>query len=377
MITKKIRLWTTWRSSLGKDNLYCINNIMQFHIDRKYIEEGLVTERSHPTEPYLIYNYTPVCQFSKSWDEITMQCRGLIVHKDTGEVIARPFPKFFNYEEHISKGGTIPNENPKVYDKRDGSLGILYWGLDGTPYIATRGSFTSEQALWATDFFRKNKGDIEWNKEYTYLFEIIYPQNRIVVDYGTREGLDLLAVRETKSGKHVPITMFATKLGMPVAQIAFTSFEELKSLNVKNSEGFVLHFEEADLRLKIKFEDYVRLHKVMTGLSQIGIWEMLRDGKSLLDIVGEIPDEMHEWVREIVAGVQERFDAIEVEAANTYRFVTTVQENRTRKDQAFFIQKSAYSSVVFAMLDGKDYKQIIWKMVRPHGSVTFRKDIDV
>ena len=92
---------------------------MKFHIDKeKYIDSGLVSEKEHPTFPLLIYNYTPVCQFSKAWDEVTKMCRGLIVHKETREIIARPFPKFFNYEEHIQNGDTLPDETPNVARKR-------------------------------------------------------------------------------------------------------------------------------------------------------------------------------------------------------------------------------------------------------------------
>lgn len=46
----------------------------------------------------ILFNYTPICQFSKAWDEYTIMARGLIVDKE-GNVVARPFDKFFNYEE--------------------------------------------------------------------------------------------------------------------------------------------------------------------------------------------------------------------------------------------------------------------------------------
>lgn len=353
----------------------------KFYIDRKYIDNGLVTERAHPTEPYLIYNYTPQCQFQKAWDETTIQCRGLIVHKDTREVIARPFKKFFNYEEHVASGLPIPDEQPLVYEKLDGSLGILYWGTDGKPYIATRGSFTSEQAIWATNWFRKN---ITWDKyfhyrpSFTFLFEIIYPKNRIVVNYGSYQGLDLLAVIYTETGTDLklPELSFDNYLLFPgniVKPITFTSFKELKKRNEKNKEGFVLHYPISGLRLKIKFEDYVRLHKAITGLSEIGIWEMMCEGKDILQIVSEVPDEMHQWVKNVFATLLRSFADIECAAMQ-------VQQNArnlpTRKEQAALILQSQYPSIVFAMLDNKDYKQIIWKMIRPKGAVTFRNDID-
>jgi len=353
----------------------------KFYIDRKYIDNGLVTERAHPTEPYLIYNYTPQCQFQKAWDETTLQCRGLIVHKDTREVIARPFKKFFNYEEHVASGLPIPDEQPLVYEKRDGSLGILYWGTDGKPYIATRGSFTSEQAIWATNWFRKH---VTWHKyfyyrpSFTFLFEVIYPKNRIVVDYGVYHGLDLLAINLTETGTELKLPeasldnylIFPGNIAEP---ITFTSFKELKERNEKNKEGFVLHYPISGLRLKIKFKDYVRLHKAITGLSEIGIWEMLRDGKYLLQIIGETPDEMHEWIKKVVFDLLEQFITIERVATQIELAVMNVP---TRKEQAALIMQLQYPSIVFAMLDNKDYKQIIWKMIRPKGAVTFRNDID-
>lgn len=345
---------------------------MKFEIDRRYIDEGLVTEREHPSEPYLIYNYTPKCQFSKAWDDVTMQCRGLIVHRDTREVIARPFKKFFNYEEHIEKGLPIPNERPIVYDKRDGSLGILYWSEDGnTPYIATRGSFTSDQALWATEWFRANtKMQVKSGNE-TYLFEIIYPENRIVVDYGRYKGLDLLAILDTETGKTLPMVEL-DDVGTPVCPIDFTSFAELKSVGDKNKEGFTLHFPESELRLKIKLEDYVRLHKIMTGLSEIGVWEMLRDGKD--PYAQDIPDEMYDWLKDVVELLQAKFRLIET---NARKAVDCALDQRERRDQAEIIKKmTPYTGVAFSMLDGKDYSQAIWRMIRPHGSSTFRNDID-
>ncbi len=353
---------------------------MKIEIDKeKYLDSGLISVNKHPTEPYLIYNYTPHCQFNKAWDEITMQCRGLIVHQDTGEIIARPFKKFFNYEEFVQTDLSIPKSVPEVYDKRDGSLGILYWGTDGRPWIATRGSFMSDQAIWATEFFRKNANNHSFSRAHTYLYEIIFPANRIVVDYGSYQGLDLLAIIDTETGldtpvpSSLPLLQDLNSLGKSVQRIPFTSFEELKARNTKNSEGFVLFWRNEDLRLKVKFEDYVRLHKIFTGLSEIGIWEILASGKEIEQVVTEIPDEMHEWVRDVAGSLYIRFFDIERLATQTEM---QIKDLPTRKEQAEIILKSTYPAVTFAMLDGKDYKKIIWRMIRPHGERLFRHDID-
>ena len=57
-----------------------------------YIEKGLISEKSHLDNPAVrIYNYTPEAQFSRAWDDVTRQCRGLIMNIDTGEVRAKPY----------------------------------------------------------------------------------------------------------------------------------------------------------------------------------------------------------------------------------------------------------------------------------------------
>ena len=74
---------------------------MKYSLDTlaDYIAKGLIIKQVHPTLPLSIYNYSRTCQYGASWDEITLACRGLVLDNE-GNVIAKPFPKFFNYEEH-------------------------------------------------------------------------------------------------------------------------------------------------------------------------------------------------------------------------------------------------------------------------------------
>lgn len=334
-------------------------------IDRKYIDDGIISERKHEQFPIAIYNYTQKCQFGRLWDETTLQCRGLILNTETGEIIARPFKKFFNYEECQVLGIEIPNEIPNVYTKVDGSLGILYW-FNNEPYIATRGSFYSDQAIWATNFI--NRPDIRnWldklDKNYTHLFEIVYKDNQIVIKYDF-EGLIHLASIEIKSGKSIP-----PDSDFPIVQsIPFTNIEHLSNLNIDNQEGFVLHYPTSDFRCKIKFENYKKLHKILTGLSEIGVWEMLKAGEN--PISENIPDEMFSWVEDIVNNINSKYSDIETSSKYVFNLVKDLE---TRKEKAIQImQYKEIAGVVFAMLDGKDYKEIIFKMIRPLSQRTFK-----
>src|SRR5690606_18274092 len=115
---------------------------------------------------------------------------------------ARPFRKFFNYGEMPME--SMPAGLPMVYETIDGSLGILYW-IDNTPFLATRGRFTSEQAAMGTkmlhDFLKKNP--FQFKEGHTYLFEIIYPQNRIVVDYHKDSRLILLGIINNETSEEI------------------------------------------------------------------------------------------------------------------------------------------------------------------------------
>ena len=63
-----------------------------------YFENGLLSKQSHPSLPLTIWNYTDKVQYDGLWDDVTLQCRGLITENVTGSVLVRPFNKFFNYE---------------------------------------------------------------------------------------------------------------------------------------------------------------------------------------------------------------------------------------------------------------------------------------
>jgi RNA ligase len=107
----------------------------------KYFEKGLVYKQIHPTLPLTIWNYTETVQYEGLFDDVTLQTRGLVTDGN-GKVVAQPFKKFFNMEE--GKHTTTPEFD--VYDKMDGSLGILF-NYEGEWVMATRGSFTSDQAV--------------------------------------------------------------------------------------------------------------------------------------------------------------------------------------------------------------------------------------
>ncbi|MEY4928172.1 MAG: hypothetical protein RI894_2610, partial [Bacteroidota bacterium] len=220
---------------------------------QQMINEKRVMVQKHAAADLYIYNYTQSTQYERVWNEVTLQTRGLILDGDMN-IVARPFVKFFNLSEH--EASEIPQLPFEVFDKMDGSLGILYW-LNGKPFIATRGSFGGEQALHATAvLYQKYPHTFDkLNRNCTYLFEIIYPSNRIVVDYGATDDLVLLAIINNQTGSDEPLEDIGFQQVKRYDGI--NDLETLKHLEDTEKEGFVVRFSNG-FRVKMKFQEYIR-----------------------------------------------------------------------------------------------------------------------
>lgn len=319
------------------------------------VADGWLRCQRHPEADLWIYNYTEKTQYANHWTPETLACRGLILDADGG-IVARPFPKFFNYG--TPQVGELPNEPFVVREKIDGSLGILYY-LDGEPRIATRGSFTSEQAVEATAMLADY--ELHCSAGVTPLFEIVYPSNRIVVDYGARRALVLLAAIEKTTGAE-SLGPYISWSGPAAKLYDHDDLDTLASLAEPNREGFVVTFESG-LRVKVKFDEYVRLHKIITGVNARMIWETMYAGDDLDALLTGVPDEIYDWIARTRAGIQADFDAM-CNAAMRVFLARPVDADR-KALAAYFIGSDANHHVLFRMLDGKPYDDLIWRSIRP------------
>lgn len=344
---------------------------MEFDLNilNDYIEKGLVVKNDHPTLPLSIYNYTRKTQYEKLWDNITKSCRGLILDTN-GNVIAKTFDKFFNLEEHSPE--EIPNEEFDVYEKLDGSLGILFW-YQGKWILASKGSFTSTQSVKGKQILDEEYNVEPIPKGYTTLVEIIYPENRIVCDYGEDELLVVLSMINSSNGKELDydsLLKINAETGLPVVKKynGLKDYKTLKSTISKDREGYVIKFISG-LRVKIKGEDYVYLHRLLTEFSTIDIWEYLKDKKDLTFLLERVPDEFDAWVRNTVRDLVVRYDNILKDYTEIFNDLAS--KNLDRKDFAENAKRYNHSSLLFSMLNGKDVSPYIWKIIKPEFSKPF------
>ncbi|MFF4169441.1 RNA ligase [Streptomyces sp. NPDC001744] len=379
------------------------------------LADGHVTRKPHPGLPLSIYTYTRACQYAQHWNRATLRCRGLVADDTTGRVVALPLPKFFNLAEHATGSPyapPLPDEPFEVYDKVDGSLAVVFHHA-GRWHAASKGSFTSSQAVWAQR--RLDAADTSGlTPGVTYLAEMIYPGNRVVVNYGGRRDLVLLAALGP-DGTEVPLAEAAVSwapLGSVVRTWSVASVAELVALTESNTlpdgrpatgtdaEGFVLRFASG-LRAKAKLGEYVRLHKVLTGVTERDIWRghgiqrfaglpaarlatglgcsvtdvEASGGKPLDALLEQVPDEFDHWVRGVI-------DRLETAAADRER---TVDEAYARLahlagDRAAFARAAAalpdrgLRAALFQRLDGRPTDLLVWRQVRPEATDPFAHD---
>jgi len=258
------------------------------------VEQGRVRSIPHPNLPLCIYNYTEQTQFSRAFNAVNSLCRGLVISSD-GEIVARPFKKFFNFEELKEEAANFSPDNIKeILTKEDGSLIVAFW-WEGSWLTITRGSWASDQALAAPNLLSKRflSGA---DRSKTYLFELVGPSNINVVRNYEKDTLILLGIISTQSALEATaeeIRLYAEGFGFNTPKLWTAeefSYNIIKNNQNPNFEGVVLKNKWGE-RCKIKTETYVQLHKVVTGLSESGIfklWQDRVDGK--LSMEG-IPDE--------------------------------------------------------------------------------------
>lgn len=346
-----------------------IADVLDVGLLQTMVDLGYVRVQKHPELPLSIYNYSSACQVDRVWNDVTTTCRGLIAHAD-GTVLARPYAKFFNHGEPEAAHIDL-NEPVSVTDKADGSLGILYPTPDGYA-VATRGSFASEQALHATDVWRTRYARTAKIPAWmTVLCEIVYPANRIVLDYGNLDGLVLHGCVDIESGRSYGHEVVDYWPGPRIENMGHASFAAALAAEPRpNREGLVVHFLRSDQRVQLKQEWYLRLHRIVTGLNTKAVWEHLAADKPLLELVQPLPDEFHTWVfsvaEELTSDVARL--AREVEAVHSL-VVAGLPEGWARKDYALAVKDRPQSACLFRKLDGRDYTPILWKQVEPKGLV--------
>jgi len=313
---------------------------------------------------HIIFNYAAKAQYDNRWNYFERVSRGLIIHVPTGEITARAFDKFFNWGEgaHYPPPHTRP---VMVTEKMDGSLGILWRDEQEKFRIATRGSLESDQAVWATEFLNKHYCLDALPSYATLLFEIIYPENRVVVDYGLREQLVLLYARNRFTGRYVDrwvVDRWAGEFGFPQPTwVRFDTFEQIRARADTlgwNHEGFVAVTEDFQF-WKFKGLEYLKAHKAIHNLSFTAIVEALRTF-TFEDLLTYLPDVFVKQAKQMQAFIRRHVLMTLVRAYELFEQLPRV-DRKTFALEA--VKYPEYKRYLFALFDGKQIEDMVYQCV--------------
>ena len=330
------------------------------------INKRYISVRKHSKFDLYIYNYTQKASSDRIWNESTEICRGLICD-GKGNTVARPFVKFYNYEELNSLGIKVPDLLFEVYEKLDGSLGILYFGDDGNPYIATRGSFDSAQAKHATNVLHTKYANVldKLDKSKTYLFEIIYndpdARGNLVVNYGDIDDIFLLAVIHTDSGDEDDIYDYKDMFNVVTKYDSVSDYLKFRDTqDGSNREGFVIKFAN-NFRMKLKFAEYFKAHCTLNHLSLKNILNAIIN--CTVDVLRKkVQDNLSEesliYFDSMVTDLLNKYSNIKAICDKDYR-----DDFASRADAAAYFNTCKYPAVLFKMLDGRNSSSVIWNYV--------------
>jgi len=383
------------------------------------IAAGNVRMRTHPGEDRLVVlNHTEAPMRDRRWPPAVRTCRGLVVRLDSrqgqvgfdGVVVARAWDKFFNHAE-VEADLIGLDEPAEVTEKQDGSLGVVFPAPDGAPAVATRGSFTSDQAVHATAVLRARYASPRLRDHLgrqTVLVEIEFPANRIVLDYGDRDDLVLLGAREIATGTLHGSAETVAALGWrgPVTEVlGLTTLREVLAAPPRPGvEGVVVRV--GDRHVKAKEPAYVVLHRLLFGLNDRVLWLRLAvnavlaaavaapsgrvdpkqlekdlgyDWRAIEQVVaagpewqreleGAVPEEFRPWISEQVTALTARQRVVETAARVIADGALRAAAPGDRAELAAFViahAREGDTRAAFQLLDGRDVTARCWRLARP------------
>jgi len=352
---------------MGKAQYLPDSNIL-----KRLVKAGKIREKVHPNYAGLaIYKYRGGFNFFTDEDAHWVQwCRGLVYDHNADQVVCCPMPKFHNhyrYSRDMLEDLTADN-NYSVSRKIDGSC-VLVWYYDEKWHTSTLFSFDSEQAK-AAERLLGTLHDMNkvLKKNRTHIFEVVYPQNRIILNYGDEESMTYLASFDPSTGEEHRIEPLDT--GGDTFHVAGTqqiSLDELFAFTKEatDTEGYVLSAPSTSdamkqTRIKFKTKWYFNHSRFLLrverdGLVKACLWHHLSEEMDPIRI-----DDLDHRIHHIENAVYYLYDHI-------VRMVPVLRDLSSRKEQAGIITSldthPCIKSALFCEMDQK-YERArtnVWK----------------
>ena len=226
-----------------------------------------------------------------------------------------------------------PDEIVEATIKYDGSLGIAFtW--NGEVMVATRRRMDSQQAIWAKQWIKDHCNLTKFQAGYTYLFEIIYQDNTVIVNY-LFEGLVLLAITDESGhelsyqellqcAKTIGFFMVTPRItgsysdvlwycgGIESSEEPTTSKEPpftsgALPVNERRQEGWVLKFNDGS-RQKVVYSWWKDASELAHLVHPQVVWLLLKHDKLGEVFAGNTPYHFQGEIRLMVQAIGRKFE---------------------------------------------------------------------
>lgn len=300
---------------------------------------------------------------------IVQECRGLILDIHNLDVVCRPFDRFFNYGEAGTQ--VYKDQHFDYFPKVDGSLIKVFhhkgrWHIGTKSTIAVVGTIGSEDkgfdelvyeavGVQNSNEFTKLCKQHSFNPNYTYMFELKSPHNRVITHYN-QTSLNWLAVRKN-TGEYVDYN--AAKIswwGFPAEfldPLPFRTIPEAEAycLKLRGLEEGLVGYQYGVPLIKVKSPLYVAAHHMRTAPTLKRYLEIIflnevdeylayyPDDKETFDKAQEIIDEAKSLMDEIYRQNKDITDqkefALRVKSNAFSQFIFNARRNGTWPSNEF------------------------------------------
>lgn len=334
----------------------------------------------HDTLPLAILNYSQID--SPKTDPIVRECRGLVLNTEDWSLVARSFPRFYNWGEVADEMPLFNWSNSVALEKVDGSL-LLFYYFDGEWRVNTRGSYANMGMFnteWQANYFKMPR-DFTWKQgiltalgikdlvqlnglldpALTYVCEFCSLWNKVVREY-VQPCVYLLACYAGEE-EVVPkdCVLFKT-IGQYPLRTADEVTDYVNSQPEATWEGCVVK-DDGFRRWKIKNKRYLALHK-MKGANGDALYNpstllpfiLEGEGGELLATYPEISDCFYHY--------KEKVDTAYTEMESLWH---CVKDEESQKDFAILIEgETPFTGLLFNARKNKTPLKEEWRKAEDH-----------
>lgn len=303
----------------------------------------------NPTRALFTYNITK-CNFSEQY---LRQCRGSVLDLVNMKYVCRPFSKFFNFEE--TKADKIDWNTAVIREKLDGSLMKVYY--DGEWKIATNSTMITDTGFLDLFNYTLSKYNCQLNnfdRNYTYLFELCTPRNVVVVPH-TEYKLYFLIKKNNDTGEEVQHTQECDVFDKPKVY-SFEIIDDLIQASKElpfNDEGYVVN-DSKNRRVKIKSPQYLMAHHNVSDKKSFhnvkNIYEKHTGYEDLSELCSYYP-----YIAQVINAIRqaqdELFNCIDNEFVSAIKLLREFHGDKKSFNKLIIQQNFIYNNVIFAMLN--------------------------